>query len=80
MLVEEGDIVGRVEATEVLAPIPGLLRGLVSDGIEVREGKKMGDIDPRGSEIDPATISDRGRAISGGVLEAIMNWWTKRHD
>ncbi len=75
-LVGKGDVVGHVETTEVRAPIAGLLRGLVADGIEVREGKKMGDVDPRGSEIDPATISDRGRCVGGGVLEAIMHWWT----
>ena len=76
VLVDKGDVVGHVERTEVRAPIAGLVRGLVADGIEVLEGKKMGDVDPRGSEIDPATISDRGRGIGGGVLEAIMHWWT----
>jgi xanthine dehydrogenase accessory factor len=75
-MVERDDVVGYVEDAEVRAPIAGLLRGLVADGIEVAKGKKMGDVDPRGSHIDPATISDRGRGISGGVLEAIMNWWT----
>ncbi len=75
VLVDKSDVVGHVEDTEVLSPIAGLVRGLVADGIQVREGKKMGDVDPRGSEIDPATISDRGRGIGGGVLEAIMHWW-----
>ena len=75
-LVDKGDVVGHVDDTEVRAPIAGLVRGLVADGIQVREGRKMGDVDPRGPEIDPATISDRGRGIGGGVLEAIMHWWT----
>jgi xanthine dehydrogenase accessory factor len=77
-LVERGDIVGHVEDTQVPAPIAGLLRGIVADGLGVTEGRKIGDVDPRGSEIDPATISDRGRGIGGGVLEAIMNWWTRK--
>jgi xanthine dehydrogenase accessory factor len=77
-LVDKGGVVGFVEDTEVRAPISGLLRGLVADGIEVTKGKKMGDIDPRGSAIDPETISDRGRAIGGGVLEAVMHWWSER--
>jgi xanthine dehydrogenase accessory factor len=77
-IVDQGDMVGLIGDTEVRAPISGLLRGLVSDGIDVREGRKMGDVDPRGSAIDAATISDRGRAIGGGVLEGIMHWWTSR--
>ena len=75
-LVRKGDVVGYVEETVVSAPIDGLVRGLVADGIDVRQGQKMGDVDPRGSRIDPCTISDRGRSVGGGVLEAIMHWWT----
>jgi xanthine dehydrogenase accessory factor len=77
-LVAEGEVVGYVGDAEVRAPISGLLRGLVDDGVEVSSGRKMGDVDPRGSEIDPCTISDRGRSVAGGVLEAIMHWWTAR--
>ena len=77
--VEKGRVVGYIEGTEVRAPISGLLRGLVADGIGVSEGRKIGDVDPRGSTIDAATISDRGRAIGGGVLEAIMHWrWGRK--
>jgi xanthine dehydrogenase accessory factor len=74
-LVSSGQVIGYVEETEVRAPIDGLLRGLVAAGVRVREGRKMGDVDPRGSAIDPLTISDRGRAVAGGVLEAVMHWW-----
>lgn len=77
-LVGQGEVVGYVGDIEVRAPISGLLRGLVADGIEVTLGRKMGDVDPRGSEIDPCTISDRGRSVAGGVLEAVMHWWTAK--
>jgi len=60
---------------EVRAPISGLLRGLIAGGTRVGKGQKIGDVDPRGRDIDPATISDKGRAVAGGVLEAIMHWW-----
>jgi xanthine dehydrogenase accessory factor len=75
-LVRKGDEVGYVGEVVIRAPIDGLVRGLVADGLEVRRGKKIGDVDPRGSAIDPATVSDRGRSVAGGVLEAIMHWWT----
>jgi xanthine dehydrogenase accessory factor len=75
-MVRRGDTVGYIEDTEVKAPLDGLLRGLVNDDTVVERGRKMGDVDPRGLDIDPSTISDRGRAVAGGVLEAVMHWWT----
>ncbi len=71
-IVAAGDVVGSVAGTSVEASTPGLLRGLIADGVEVREGQKIGDVDPRGSTIDPATISDKALAIGGGVLEALL--------
>ena len=67
------------ERTDVVASLEGLLRGLISDGVNVEKGQKIGDVDPRGSKIDPRTISDKGRAVAGGVLEAIMHWWSRTH-
>lgn len=64
--------VGTVDGEPVLASIPGLLRGLVADGVNVEQGAKIGDIDPRGPLIDAARISDKGRTVAAGVLEAIL--------
>jgi xanthine dehydrogenase accessory factor len=76
-IVRKEQVVGVIAGgVDVLAPIAGLLRGLISDGAEVRRGQKIGDVDPRGSSVDPTTISDKGRAVAGGVLEAVMHWWT----
>ena len=63
---------GTVDGEAVTAPIPGLLRGLVADGVAVEQGDKIGDIDPRGPLIDAARISDKGRAVAAGVLEAVL--------
>lgn len=49
-----------------------MLRGLIHDGLTVIAGQKIGDIDPRGQIDYCNTISDKGRTISGGVLEAIL--------
>ena len=73
-----GDVVmpaarlGTVDGEPVMAGIPGLLRGLVADGVAVERGVKIGDIDPRGPLIDAARISDKGRAVAAGVLEAVL--------
>jgi xanthine dehydrogenase accessory factor len=49
-----------------------MVRGIVADGVSVEAALKVGDIDPRGAVVDPARISEKGRAIAAGVLEAIF--------
>lgn len=70
--VEAGEVVARVGDQPVLAPISGVLRGLLANGLTVKEGMKVGDVDPRGVREYCFTISDKARAIGGGVLEAIL--------
>lgn len=70
--VEVGDLVCEVEGKAVEAKISGILRGMIKEGIYVNKDMKIGDIDPRGIREYAYTISDKGRAIAGGVLEAIM--------
>lgn len=71
-VVEVGDTIAKIGETDVKAEIPGVLRGLIQNGIEVYSGLKIADIDPRGEVNHCFTISDKARAIAGGVLEAIM--------
>src|SRR5450759_2150836 len=56
----------------VTAAITGILRGLVRDGLDVTQGMKVGDIDPRAAREHCFTISDKSSAIAGGVLEAML--------
>lgn len=71
-LVTRGERLGRVGSSPVDSPLDGLLRGLLHDGLEVRSGEKIADVDPRGEKVDFRTLSDKSRAVAGGVLEAIM--------
>ena len=70
--VRKGEPVAEVEGVGVEAPIAGVLRGILRDGLFVPQGMKVGDIDPRGVLAHCFTISDKARAIGGGVLEAIL--------
>lgn len=70
--VKKGDRIGTVAAEAVPAKIDGVLRGLIRSASVVRRGLKIGDIDPRGHVDYCYTISDKARAISGSVLEAIL--------
>ena len=77
-LVLEGQLLGQVGETPVLAPLGGMVRGLLHDGLSVTEGFKIGDIDPRGAKADYLSISDKARAVAGGVLEAMLSLDRKR--
>ena len=70
--VNKGSVVAVVDDFPVIAKISGVVRGLLRGGIEVKKGIKVGDIDPRGKKELCFTISDKARAIAGGVLEAIL--------
>ena len=70
-LVKAGDVIATVGRTEVRATIDGVLRGLLHDNLEVPKDFKVADIDPRGKSEYCTSISDKGRAIGGAVLEAI---------
>jgi xanthine dehydrogenase accessory factor len=69
-LVHRGDILARTGGVPVPATLDGVLRGLLRSGLTVREGQKIGDIDPRGDRRLCLTISDKANAVAGGVLEA----------
>ncbi|OGP53544.1 MAG: hypothetical protein A2Y65_12045 [Deltaproteobacteria bacterium RBG_13_52_11] len=71
-MVEEGETVAWVEDQPLTTAISGVLRGLLREGITVHKGEKAGDVDPRGKHENCFTISDKARAIGGGVLEAIL--------
>jgi xanthine dehydrogenase accessory factor len=74
--VEAGEVVAHVEdagtTTPVRSAIGGILRGLVRDGLPVSMGMKIGDVDPRAVRAHCFTISDKSRAVAGGVLEALL--------
>ena len=71
--VEPGQVVAEVTAQPIRAGIAGVLRGILHDSLQVHDGQKVGDIDPRGIVEHCFTISDKARAVGGGVLEAILH-------
>ncbi|MBL8045985.1 MAG: EF2563 family selenium-dependent molybdenum hydroxylase system protein [Anaerolineales bacterium] len=71
-LAQAGQTVATVNGVPIMAEFNGVLRGLVHDGLPVTAGMKVGDLDPRGVREHCFTISDKARAVGGGVLEAIL--------
>ena len=71
-MVEEGQSVGRVGASQVKVGLTGVLRGLIRPHTYVTRELKIGDVDPRGNLTYCSTISEKARALAGTVLEAIL--------
>jgi xanthine dehydrogenase accessory factor len=61
------------ERVVLASPFDGIVRGLIRDGFAAWTGLKVADIDPRGRRENCFTVSDKARAIGGGVLEAILS-------
>ena len=86
-MVQAGETVAVVRTNEisdnetapVVATISGILRGLMRDGLHVSSEMKVGDIDPRAAREHCFTISDKSRAVAGGVLEAILYLLNRRY-
>lgn len=69
--VEAGASVGTVDGQPVLSRISGILRGLLRPGLAVDAGAKLGDVEPR-PDVGFDTCSDKGMAVGGALLEAIL--------
>ena len=69
--VVEGQLVARSGGKDILALMPGIVRGMLQPEVPVTVGMKCGDIDARSEKEHCYTISDKARAIGGGALEAV---------
>lgn len=69
--VEKGETLFWIGKTTIPSPLSGVLRGLIAEGLDVSQGLKCADVDPRPEhEVDCLTISDKARTLGGAVLEA----------
>ncbi len=71
--VKEGEVIAEIDGQAVKAPFTGVLRGLIHPEVEVKQGMKIGDLDPRDDPQVCNHVSDKALAIGGGVLEAILS-------
>jgi len=75
---ESGELIAEVESlienrkSQIASPLSGVLRGLIHAGLHVTKGLKIGDVDPRNDASACFLVSDKGLAIGGGVLEALL--------
>ncbi len=59
----------------VTSRIGGVIRGLLRDGVPVKKGDRIGDVDPRGFTDDLDHLSDKSRRVAEGVHEALVDMY-----
>lgn len=69
--VAAGETVATIADEPLQAPLDGILRGLVHDGVPVAAGAKVLEVDPRRDLSKVFGIGPRPRRIAAGVLEAM---------
>jgi xanthine dehydrogenase accessory factor len=69
--VAAGEAVATIGEERLRAPLDGILRGLVHDGVPVAAGAKVVEVDPRGDLTKVFGIGPRPRRIAEGVLETM---------
>ena len=67
-----GETVAYAGEAPVCTQIAGVLRGLLREGLLVDAGMKVADVDPRCRQEHCFSISDKARAVGGGVVEALL--------
>jgi xanthine dehydrogenase accessory factor len=70
--VGKGETVATIGDESLHAPLDGILRGLVHDGVPVAAGAKVLEVDPRGDLTKVYGIGPRPRRIAEGVLAAMQ--------
>jgi xanthine dehydrogenase accessory factor len=69
--VRAGEVVATIGDEVLRAPLAGILRGLVHDGVPVEAQAKVLEVDPRGDIAKVVGIGPRPRRIAEGVLAAM---------
>jgi len=70
--IHEGATIAEVDGQPIIAQFDGMLRGLIHPSVMVKQGMKIGDLDPRGTLEHCFTLSDKSLSVGGGALEAVL--------
>jgi hypothetical protein len=70
--VFKGFVVGNHDGVPMRAPIDGFLRGVARDGVEILQGVKIVEIDPRGRSANWTGTDERGRTIAEATAKALQ--------
>jgi xanthine dehydrogenase accessory factor len=75
--IAQDETLGYVGSRHIKANISGCVWGVVRNGVEVKEGQKIGDIDPRKERDLCFEITPQAKVIAEGALKAITRFCRK---
>jgi len=82
--INEGQIIAEIqsvgEKNKITSPITGVMRGIIHASVEITEGMKIADIDPRDDPNACYLVSDKSLAVAGGVMEAVLTYTKNLED
>lgn len=71
--VEAGQKVAEIDGEPVLSQIKGAVHGLLRDGLKVKAGIKVGDIEPSGERELCFRVTDKSLKIGSSVVEVLRD-------
>lgn len=66
--VTAGDLIAAIDDVPLAAPLTGVLRGIIRDGVPVAAGTKVIEVDPRGWDAVYTGIGERAFKVAESVL------------
>ena len=72
-IVSKDQLIAQIREGEIRAPFKGLLRGLIHNGMVVKTGLKIGDLDHKLDKTLCHQVSEKAMAIGGSVLEVLLS-------
>jgi xanthine dehydrogenase accessory factor len=75
--VESGQEIAQLDGRSLVAPVSGWLRGLLRDGVRVKQGAKLIEIDHVHNREICFVIADKMKAIADAVLKAIKTYYNR---
>ncbi len=71
--VKASQNIARLGQVYIKAPVAGMLRGLLRNGVTAPRGAKLVEVDPVNDASVCGVIRDKWRSVAGGVLEAVAH-------
>lgn len=70
ILLKKGQLLAVTGGKPVYSQLDGVIRGMLQEGVQVKKGLKIGDVDPRKDRKLCYLISDKANKIGSSVVRA----------